>query len=96
MLLEVTQPQIRMQSHGAVIQFLLAQHDSQQGALAGPVTPDKPHLHIIRQSGLGLIEQHLAAVRFRRSLDLDQRCHFGRILTIVVAQMNARLPWRTL
>ena len=43
---------------------------AEQRALAGPVAADEPHLDIVAQGGLGVVEQDLIAVALAGFRDL--------------------------
>ncbi len=75
MLAEVAEPQRRVAEHLAGVQLLLAEEDAEQGALAGPVAADEADLDVVRDGGVGVVEEDLFAVVLGGLGNLDQRSH---------------------
>ena len=59
---QIAQSQAGMADDFAAVEFFLAEQDPEQRAFAGAVAADEPHLDIVAQGGLGVVEQHLIAV----------------------------------
>ena len=59
----------------AGVEFLLAEDDPQQRALAGAVAADEPDLAVVGDRGRGPVEQHLVAVPLAGVLDVEQNGH---------------------
>ena len=59
----------------AAVEFLFAEQDAQQRALAGPVAADEADLHVVGDRRLRAVQQHLVAVTLVGILDLQQHSH---------------------
>ena len=55
-LTQITQSQAGMANDFAAVEFFLTEKDPEQGAFAGAVAADEPHLNIVNQRGLGAVE----------------------------------------
>src|SRR5207253_2474423 len=74
-LAEVAQPETRVAEHLPAVEFLLAQQDAEECALAGPVAADEPDLGVVADGGVGAIEEDLVAVALVGVGDLEQTGH---------------------
>ena len=59
----------------AAVEFLLAEQDAQQRALAGAVAADEADLDVVADGRVGIVEQDLIAVTFAGFGDLQQSSH---------------------
>ena len=74
-LAQISQPQLGMADHFALVEFFIPQQHAQQRRLAGPVAPDEADFDVVDDRGFGAVEQDLVAVAFVRVFDLQQHGH---------------------
>jgi hypothetical protein len=70
MLAQIPQAQTGMADDFSAVEFFLAEQNPEERAFAGAVLADEPHLDIVADGGLSIVEQHLIAVAFAGSCDL--------------------------
>ena len=59
----------------AGVEFLFAEDDPQEGALAGAVAADEPDLAVVGDRGGGVLEENLMAIPLRGVLDVEENGH---------------------
>ena len=74
---QVAQPQPGEANDVAGVEFLFAEDDPQEGALAGAVAADEADLAVIGDRGGGVLEEDLVAIPLRGVLNVEENGHRG-------------------
>jgi hypothetical protein len=88
-LTQVTDLQLGMTKYFSGIKLFFTEQDSQQRTFTGSVSADEPHLDVLGQGGLCVIQENLVTIALGGAFNLHQHGHQNRVLKTLNCSKNS-------